>query len=195
MKKLSIFLCIGLLVLASGCGNSYKEYEKSVLQISKKDSITELIHDTFDETYYIADELEDSINAEVVAYNVTSGDDLVELKKCDVDDQAVTVKMLYKSSADYAAFNHVGLFHGSMEEFVASEYHGYVDLKDKDGNDIPLSSVVASGGNYNVIALDMSCVVEVKGKIMYISDGVELLSDKAADVTVNDMAYAYIIYK
>ena len=62
MKKLSIFLCIGLLVLTSGCGKSYKEYEKSVLQISKKDSIAETIYDTFDEAYYISDELKDSIN-------------------------------------------------------------------------------------------------------------------------------------
>ena len=195
MKKLSIILCVGLLVLASGCGKSSEEPGKSVLQISKKDAITEIIYDTFDEAYYIADELESSINEELAAYNATSEDELVKLKDCDVDDQVVTVKMLYNSSKDYAEFNHVGLFHGTMEEFVASEYHGYVDLKDKDGNDIPLSSVVASGDDYKVIALDVDCVVEVKGKIKYVSDGVQILSDKSADVTMNDMAYAYIIYK
>ena len=45
------------------------------------------------------------------------------------------------------------------------------------------------------VATPTSGSVEVKGKIYYVSEGVEILSDKAADVTVNDMAYAYIIYK
>ena len=195
MKKFSIFLCVGMLLLASGCGSSYEDYGKSVLQISKKDSVTELIYDTFDEEYYIGDELESSVKEEVLAYNTIAGEDLVELKKCKVRDQKVTVMMQYDSTKDYADFNHIGLFHGKIEEFVASEYHGYVDLKDKDGEAIPLSSVVASGGKYNVIALDMDCVIEIKGKIKYVSEGVELISDNTADVTMNDTAYAYIIYK
>lgn len=194
MKKTGIFLGIGLLVMLSGCSN-YDDSGKNIIKIGKNDKIEETIQETFGESYYVQEELLSSIEAEVASYNEGSETALVELKKCSVEEEKVKVQMKYAASSDYAAFNHVGLFHGSLSEFVGTEYHAYVDLKDMDGGEIPLSSLVASEEEYYVVALDVDCIVEVKGNICYVSEGVETLSKKAADVTVNDEAYAYIIYK
>lgn len=195
MKKLSIILGISLFVLVSGC-SSYKDYDKSILKIAKNDTVSEMIQETFEQSYYNEEELLTSIEAEVAAYNSDTETEPITLKKCEVEEQSVTVKMEYDSSKDYASFNHVGLFHGTIAEFVESEYHSYVDLKDMDGAEVPLSTLVASGESYYVVALDIDCILEVKGNICYVSNGVEAISKKAADVTIGEeAAFAYIVYK
>lgn len=195
MKKSGIICGIGLLMLASGC-SGYKDYDKNIITIAKNGAVNETIQESFEEAYYIEEELLSSIEAEVASYNSGTEKEPVELKKCEVDEQIATVKMAYDTTADYASFNHVGLFHGTMSEFVESEYHAYADLKDMDGGEIPLSSLVASGEDYYVVALDMDCIVEVKGNICYVSEGVEVIAKKTADVTMGEgTAFAYIVYK
>lgn len=194
MKKIGIIAGIVLLTLAAGCGGN-KDYDKNIITFSKNGSVDETIQEAFDESIYNKEDLLASIDAEVSSYNSDSGQESVELKKCKVKDGVASVKMTYDTASDYASFNHVGLYHGPVTEFVESEYHAYADLKDRDGEITPLSSIVASGKDYYIVALDMDCIVEVKGTICFVSDGVELISKKTADVTVNDEAYAYIVYK
>lgn len=166
------------------------------MKISSEGMVTETLQESFTESYYSQEELIASIEAEVSAYNDGAETALVTLESCVVEEQKALVHMNYVSMADYAAFNHVSAFHGDIAEFVASPYHAYVELKDMEGGQIPFSSIVASGEEYHVVVLDMDCIAEVGGTICYVSDGVEPVSKKAADITLGDeAAYAYIVYK
>lgn len=194
MKKIGVVAGVVLLTLAAGCGSSYKEYDKNVIKFDKNGSLSETIREDFDEEVYNKDDLVASIEEEVASYN-ESDNETVELKKCKVSDGQAIVQMKYDSADVYAQFNHAKVYQGSLSTFSESEYHAYSDLKDTEGKLISLSSLVASGEEYQIVALNMDCIVEIKGTICYVSDGVELISDKAANVTGNDEAYAYIVYK
>lgn len=194
MKKLKIVTMIVLMTMTAGCGNGYEEYDKNLMKFAKDGSISETIQEAFDETVYDEDGLEASIEEEITQYD-ENYNGTVEMKKCKVRKNQAVVQMEYDSALSYTQFNHVGIFQGSLSSFTESEYHNYADLKDADGTVTSLSTVVASGEDYSIVALDMDCIVEVSGKICYVSDGVELISKKAANVTVSDEAYAYIVYK
>lgn len=195
MRKRNMILGILLLGLLAGCGR-YKEYGKNIMEFSKEGQIEEILLESFQEAYYSKEELISSIEAEVSSYNDGSDSQLVTFDRCEIKAETAEVHMSYESAEDYAAFNHVNMFYGDISTFVESAYHSYVDLRDVNGTEIPLSSIVASGEDYRVVVLDMDCIVEVSGKICYISDGVSLISKKAADITIDDdTAYAYIVYK
>ena len=195
MRKRSMFLGFLLLGLLTGCSN-YEEYGKNIMEFSKDGQIEETLLESFEESYYSKEELISSIEAEVSSYNDGSESALVALESCEVEEQKAVVHMSYASAEDYAAFNHVNVFHGDISGFVESPYHAYVDLKDMEGGEIPFSSLVASGEAYQVVVVDVDCIVEVSGTICYVSEGVESISKKAADITLDDEAvYAYIVYK
>lgn len=196
MKKISIFLSVVLLMLLCGCGSSYEEYDKVVIKIGTGGTIEETIRDSFDQSYYTQEELISSIEAEVDAYNTGTEGALVELKGCTVKEQTATVEMEYSSAADYAAFNHIGLFQGALSELSQTEYYTNVTMKDKEGGTISLDALIASDDGYKIAVSDLDCILEIKGTICYVSEGVEILSKKAADITIGDeAALAYVIYK
>lgn len=195
MKKIGVVAGIVLLALASGCGSNYEEYGKNVMKFAKDGSLTEIIREEFDEEVYNKDDLVASVEEEVASYNGNSGNEPVDLKKCKVSDGQAVVTMEYDSAETYAEFNQAKVYQGTISTFSESEYHAYSDLKDVEGKQISLSSIVASGDEYNIIALNMDCIVEINGTICYVSGDVEFISDEAANVTGNDEAYAYIVYK
>ena len=195
MRKKSIFLGVLLFVFLTGC-SSYKEYGKNIIEISKDGQIEETLIESFEESYYSEEELVSSIESEVSSYNDGSESALVALESCEVEEQKAVVHMNYASADDYAVFNHVDMFHGDISGFAESPYHAYIDLKDMEGGEIPFSSIAASGEAYQVVVLDMDCILEVSGTICYVSEGVEPISKKAANITLGDEAvYAYIVYK
>lgn len=195
MKKKSIVAMILLLAMTAGCGNSYKEYEKNVIKFEKDGGVTETIREAFDESIYNKDDLVSSIEEELSTYNEDAGTEAVSMEKCRVKNGEAVVEMQYRTSFDYAEFNHVAAYVGAMADFVETEYHAYADLKDTEGTEVPLNSIVASKETYYVAAVDRDCIVEVPGTICYVSSDTEIISKKAANVTVGDEAYAYIVYK
>lgn len=195
MKKKSIVAMLFLLTMAAGCGNSYKDYEKNVIKFDKNGGVTETIRESFDESIYDKEGLVASIEEELSSYNETVGTEAVSMEKCKVKNGEAVVVMQYGTSSDYAEFNHVAAYVGDMADFVETEYHAYADLKDAEGTEMPLNSIVASKETYYVAAVDRDCIVEVPGTICYVSSDTEIISKKAANVTVGDEAYAYIVYK
>lgn len=195
MKRLEVVAVVMLLTLTAGCGSSYEEYEKTVMKFGKNGSVSEEIQEAFDETIYDKNDLKTSIEEELTDYNEDFDEERIRLNKCKVRKGEAVVGLAYDSAEDYAKFNHADVFQGTISEFSQSEYHAYVDLKDAEGAVTSISSLAASGTDYSVVVLDRDCIAEIKGEICYFSDGVELISSKAANVTVSDEAYAYIVYK
>ena len=123
MKKfghvlLSLLLCIGLL---TGCGTSFKADESTVFVLKNGRIVSTDVED-FDEKTYDKDGLTQYVKQEIRAYNDKNGKGSVALKKLVVGDKKATLTISYKTAEDYAKFNDIELYTGSIAEALA---HGY----------------------------------------------------------------------
>lgn len=194
MKRAALLLGLTMTCVAAGCGKSGAA-DRDTIRIEKDGSIIETIRETFEEEYYHMDELENYITDAVDVYNqdlTTAG---ITFDKCSLRKNIVEAVLTYSSVEDYISFNGKEIFVGTIAELETSEYHEGVNLKDRKGNTVSLSHVIASGEYYNAAVITQDCEIEVSGKIIYASDGVEIHSGKRADITLEDEACAYIIYK
>lgn len=194
MKKPAILLVLSLMCLMQGC-NSSKEADRETIEIKKDGSIVETVRESFEEEYYNIEELESYISSAVAAYNEDFGEIRIEMDKCGVKGKIAEAVMKYESMDDYMGFNDMEIFVGDLSELADTSYHASVNLKNKKGATASLSHLIASNESYEAVVVTWPCEVKVSGKIAYVSDGVEILSGKVANVKVNDEAYAYIIYK
>lgn len=194
MRKTGILFMLFLMCFFAGCRKEEISDRESI-EVKKGGTIVETVRESFGEEYYSEKELKEFIKTEISAYNSSFDKEHIKLNSCDVKDSMAVVTMTYDSSSDYVAFNDMELFADDLSSLIGTEYHGYVELKDSEGESVSLSNIIASGDSYKVLVVTQDCDVKVSGKIIYVSDGVEILSGKTADVTISDEASAYIIYK
>ena len=113
---LFIILCTGLL---SGCSQQ-TDVETSTVFIEKKGSVVSVDVEKFDKEYYEAEELENYIEKQVEEYGGKDGG--VEKSSFDVKDGKAKLKMRYDSYEDYANFNGIEFYSGSV---VTAQAEGY----------------------------------------------------------------------
>lgn len=194
MKRPAMLLGLSIMCVAAGCGTTGAA-DRDTIKIGKEGSITETVRETFEEEYYNIDELKSYITDALDSYNQGLTTDSIVLEKCALKRNIAEVVLTYAGAEDYTAFNNMNLFVGSLSELEDSEYHAGVNLEDRKGNAVSLSHVIAAGDFYQAVVVTQDCEVEVSGKILYVSEGVEVNSGKLANVILEDEACAYIIYK
>lgn len=194
MKKTSILLALSLMCLAQGCKGA-AEADRETLEIKKDGSIVETVRESFEEDYYNVDDLKAYITEELNSYNEDFEEVQIALTDCTVKRKIAQAVLTYQDVEDYMAFNQAELFVGDLAALSETSYHDSVNLKNKKDETVSLSHLIASGESYQSVVVTQSCEVIVSGKIAYVSDNVEILSGKSANVSLNDEACAYIIYK
>lgn len=194
MKKTMILLALSLMCFAQGCKGA-AEADRETLEIKKNGSVVETVRESFTEEYYNVDDLKVYITEQLNAYNEDFSEAQITLGDCELKGQIAEVVLTYENIEDYKAFNQVDLFVGDLETLAETSYHDNVNLKDKKDAVVSLSHLIASGESYKSVVVTKSCEVIVSGKIAYVSENVDILSGKSANVVLNDEACAYIIYK
>ena len=102
-KKTNALLALLLaMALTSGCGG---EAEESRAELQKDGSVKSVISASFDKPDYDIDELQQMVLEESASYNRSVGDNAISVEKVSEKNGTASVKMTYKSAADYAAFN------------------------------------------------------------------------------------------
>lgn len=196
-KKKTNALLILLLVVAmtSGCGS---EAEESRAELQKDGSVKSVISASFDKPDYDIDELQQMVLEESATYNRRVGDNAISVEKVSEKNGTASVKMTYKSAADYAAFNDGIFFVGSPKE---AEEEGYNLNKVLSGTKNPLETVggadiLAMDSDVKILITDMKDPVVLDGKALYTSDNVQT-DKKYKTVTLKEESGepAYIIYK
>lgn len=196
-KKKTNALLILLLVVAmtSGCGS---EAEESRAELQKDGSVKSVISASFDKPDYDIDELQQMVLEESATYNRSVGDNAISVEKVSEKNGTASVKMTYKSAADYAAFNDGIFFVGSPKE---AEEEGYNLNKVLSGTKNPLETVggadiLAMDSDVKILITDMKDPVVLDGKTLYTSDNVQT-DKKYKTVTLKEESGepAYIIYK
>lgn len=207
MKKLThyiLVLCLAMLTLA-GCGAEPepKEVNRDTVFVDKKGNISEFICSDFTEDYYDEDELKDFINEKVDAYTALYGPETVEVAKFAVENGVAKLTLSYCDHTDYAEFNGVTFFSGSVVEAQADGYKfsdGFVSVEDGVVGGAAAGSEISTNEKLKCVIIGQETDVNVSGKIVYVSKGsVEVLSATEAHVTYDSLSadpqIGFIVYE
>lgn len=146
---------------------------ETYLMVQEDGTISETIIDKLDQAYYNAQELGQMITDTVGEYNQDHGADAIIVNSLSLENNQVVLTMTYKTAKDYADYNNVKFYNGSM---LGAEMEGYLFYNEfrkvNDGvvqgenitNEEPLKHK-----EYQVLVTDDSHLVQVTGDITYVS--------------------------
>ncbi len=193
-RKIQVILSCVLLVLASGCGSKIS-VDETTLAVQKDGSMVLTIIEDFDKDYYNIEELKEMNQLEVGQYNASIGEDVVEIKSMEVEEEQITVVMDYNNSTSYSGLNGKEVFFGTIEEAYDAGYDFDVTLTSAE------SSVRVIGKNeilqmsdYYILILDEALQVQTFKDILYFSEGISLAGDEKL-ATVTGETLSYIVFK
>lgn len=187
---------IGSALMLTGCGGFNPEV--TGVSIGKNGKITEVIRESFDASYYDEKELESLIDSEIETYNAANGEDSVRKRSLKIKDGIAKVRLTYADSEDYAAFNSVGFYVGSIGGAIQAGYafegSFYPVSKGKaDETQTVWGSSLMTGTKYSSVVVNEALLIDVPGEIKYVSDNVKV-TGKSEAVTESTET-AYVLYE
>ena len=207
MKKSISMLLVTVLALSflTACGGKLK-VEENTVYVSKKGKVTGATVESFDKAYYDEKELESYINQRVTDYTAEHGKKSVKVDRFSVENGVARLNIVYAGYEDYARFNGVEMFVGTIPQAMAAGYEfkdEFLSVEDgKLGGSVERSTVT-DNADYKVVILNEKLNVKVQGTVQYVS---AKYTDMAAKDTVSvklpedaqdgeELALIYIIYK
>ena len=207
MKKNIGLLLVAALALTvfAGCGGSLKVDENTVY-VQKKGKITGAAIENFDKDYYNAEELQTYVEERVAEY--VAGHDKKSVKVADfaVEEGVAKLNINYAGYEDYAEFNGVEMFVGTVPQALVAGYDfedTFLKVEDgKLGAEVTKEEVT-SNDEYKVVILNEKVNVKVAGTVLYTSANYTSLA--ASDTVAiklpenaqdgEELRITYIIYK
>ncbi len=176
-------------LLLNGCNikqpDTWKPQEPDAISVSSDGSLTETIKESLNEAYYDADELETMIRSSVEEYNQSNGEDSVKIKSLKNQDDTVTLKLKYASGKDFASFNNLEFYQGSI---INAQLEGYLfDVSFYQIQDGEVKGAVVDVTEvFNDMSADVLIVqapleVHVDGDVTFISTNAQILSDSTVN--------------
>lgn len=200
MKKCGIPLILLLALLLTGC-HTIEYADVSTLEVGGRGDVIQAVVEPFDQETG-EDGLRAMIRESVEEYNGAAGSERIILGDLKFGDGQVKMILNYENVKDYAAFNNVTLFQGTVEE-AAAETYGFEDsFQNAEGESAGGQELQKSMGQEKVLILEEPVQVKVPGKIQYVSSNVKILSEDLAEVQPGEKGdetgiteqEAYIIY-
>lgn len=200
MKKV-ISICLSLILMSSllvGCGKS-ENPDTDTVYVKKNGSITEISIGSFDKEYYDQEELSQFIEDEITSYKDENENCDVKMDSVSVEEDVATLSMKYGDYEDYAGFNGVEFFAGTVVQAIAAGYtfdvaYNSVEAGTETGS--ADQTEVTNSDKFKVVVLNEDTDVVIKGKIVYVSDSnVTVKSDNTASVKQINDGVSYIIYQ
>ncbi len=181
MKKTSALMAVvfAMGLCLTGCGKS--EAEVSSVTIDKSGKITGVILEDFDKDYYSVDELEAMIEDEIKSYNAEYDSPRISLEETAKIEEGSFAKVAidYESSDDYAYFNQITFFYGTIEEARAAGYGVSNSLVDQNGEKVD-PAFIDEHPDHHVIITNDKTRVRTPYNIQYTTSGVTLNGKKEA---------------
>lgn len=192
-----VFAC--LLTACTAAGKNDWTPDRTAVQMTESGKVTETVFETLDKSYYNASELSAMITDEISAYTAEHGDGTVTQDSISVEGDDVKLVLSYASGDDYAAFNGISFFNGSMLDAQMAGYtfdgYFYSVTDGKTGGEEISSEEPLSHKEYTVLVTDdFSHAVNVPGKIEYVSAGARMIDSYTAEPADVSPDYFYVIY-
>lgn len=192
MKKLKAAGILAvLMVWLTACGSGADAEQETVnsLILDKDGSVENMIIEGFDKDYYDLDGLNAMIKDSIEQYCRQNPSADITLKGSEVSDGQVRVSMKYDSAASYMGYNSETLFVGTIQEAYSAGYDLNISLTDvKDSSNTIGKQELLEMGEKHIVIIQLPSTMtdgmrlQCFGEILYISDGVNLISKKTADI-------------
>ncbi len=205
-KRYAALCILAAASIAAGCGNSFKASDSTVY-ITKKGPVIGANIEDFNKEYYDEGELKKYITESVEDYVASNGNGSVELDSFKTESSGDGVQahlyLNYASYIDYAQFNGVELYAGTVQQAQEEGYafDGAFQKAEKGelAGSADAAEILAQEGLKAVIIKEET-LVKIDGDIQYVSDGnVELAGEDTAKVHYGmedaDAQAAYIVYQ
>lgn len=197
MKKW-IVLMIGIwgTLLLCGCGAKSTEINETTVVINRSGKIIDAIVESFNSQYYDEAELRSMINDELAEYGKLSGSsDNAVLSDFSITNDTARVLVEFATPEDYASFNGVSFFYGTISDAYDAGYDLDVTLKSSTGKDtIGKTELMEMGKNHIVIASE-PIRIQAYSKILYSTANVDIIDEKVARISSESEGLAYMILK
>ena len=165
------------------CGCGKEKNTETKLSINKEGNITSVIFDEFGKDYYDLSELQDMAADEISYYNSEYDEPKITLEESELsEDGQVSLKMVYSNYIDYAHFNQVTFFYGTVAEATNKGFSVSGDLVGTDGRQIVLDEINDLNDRHIIITGDKTGIV-APYNISYTTKGVNVKDKKEADLS------------
>lgn len=196
MKVRQAFILITLLLSLCGCAGSSKSFDETTVIVGKNGKITDAIVEDFDKQYYQKNGLLDMVNEEISQYVKLTGDeDAVKLSRFEIENGKAHVYIDFQDYSDYAAFNKVDFFYGSVSTAYEKGYDMNVLLKSASGTETIGKDELITMGKNNILIVSDKVAIRTGMSILYTSANVEVLDEKQARISSESEGLAYLILK
>lgn len=195
MKKIFrvVSIAVAALALLTGCGKEFSA-DVDTVYVEKKGGIKGANVATFDKDYYSESELSDFINDAVNTYVAKEGDGTVAIADFGVTDGIAHVYLDYAGYEDYAQFNGVEFFAGTVLEAQAAGYEVPGDLKSVTEKETQMDET-----KNKLVIVGQQTTVRVDGEILFVSDNVTVNDKNSATVAFDlldeNATCGYVVYK
>ncbi|SFQ08277.1 hypothetical protein SAMN02910358_00672 [Lachnospiraceae bacterium XBB1006] len=178
MKKISLGVCLFLMVLlASGCSSTF-ETKESAVYVKDNGQVIEANVETFAQKYYDEKELKSFVEESIDAYNKEHDGKGVSLEELKVEDKKAKMFLAYESGKDFKQFHGEPFFAGTMAEAMSEGYALDDTFYKVEGK--KLGKTVGSDeleNDLQVVIMKERMGVKVSGTICYVSDNVKIVDE------------------
>lgn len=150
------------------------------IQFGQDGSVTETIFDHFNQTYYVADELQDLVARSVKEYDAEHGQDAITVPAYRAENGQIQLVLVYKSPEDYAAYNGLPCRNGSMLDIQMSGISFPDRFLETDGGKEVSSEMALARKDLSIAVTDPGHLVQVPGQIRYVSENARLVNSHVA---------------
>ena len=188
------FVCVTVLCLAAtACG---KEADVTSIAINKDGKVKSVMCAEFTEPNYNVDELSDMATTEISAYNsdYLSTKITMDSLKYKEEDNSVKMIMTYNNAYDYASFNHVILFYGTVSDAISKGYTLTADMKNADGEKVA-DDWTEQFGDKHIVICEEKTRIRTPYAIDYATDGITYIGKKEADLSGSDKVVQLLLSK
>lgn len=177
------------------CGNSGGS--GTAVTIGKDGTVQSNIEESFEESYYDKEELQQTILTQAATYNRNAGTSSITVEKVDVKDGVAVVQMTYAAAKDYASFNKAVFFAGEAQDAEGEGYELNVVLSGvKDPQETLGKADILAMENVTLLITDINDAIQLDGKALYVSDNVTVSGNAKTVCRMEDSEkLAYIIFK
>lgn len=185
-----------LAVSLAACGKSEDAYDETTVIIDKKGGITHRIVESFDKDYYSEDELNQDINDELSAYCSGRDEKAAKLNSLEIKDGIATAEIKFAGYADYASFNDVDFFYGTIGEAMEKGYPTDVTLKGRGEDTETIEKYeFESLKDSMLIVVSEPVAIKMPGKIAYTTANIDIIDDDTARMASDSVGLGYIVLK
>lgn len=196
MKKKIVLAVLAALAVTvfTGCGQiNIADYDSDAV-IIKGETITGINVSEFEKQYYDETELSEYIEKAVEEFDSTNGESAIKVEDLAVEEGKAKVKLVYSDATDYAGFNNVDFFMGSVLDARTAGFELPTDIVKTE-----FATDEMNETSDKAVVIGQGLEVEIDGTITYTSSNVTVKDRNHATVDFNlldtEAEPGYIIYK